>query len=109
MMEPMDLNGKKVMVVGLAKTGVSLAKFLVNRGAQVTISDHKSKAELANALENLEGLGLQYELGGHSPKTFLNQDLVILSPGVPPNLKIFEYARNNGVKVTGEFEFSSSY
>lgn len=104
-----ELKDKKVLVVGLGKTGVSLAKFLVEHGAQVTVSDHKSKPELSVSLEALDGLDIKYELGGHSPKTFLAQDLVVLSPGVPPNLKIFEYARSNGIKVTGEFEFSVGF
>jgi UDP-N-acetylmuramoylalanine--D-glutamate ligase len=104
-----ELNGKRVLVVGLAKTGVTLARFLKKHGANVTISDHKSKAELTGFLEQMDGLEVQLELGGHTPKTFLNQDLIILSPGVPPHLKIFDYARSQGVKVTGEFEFCSRY
>ena len=85
-----DLDGKRVLIVGLARSGVSLAHFLTECGAQVTISDHKSKPELASALEQIEGLNVQLDLGGHSPKVFLAQDCIILSPGVPPNLKIFE-------------------
>jgi UDP-N-acetylmuramoylalanine--D-glutamate ligase len=104
-----ELKGKRVLVVGLAKTGVTLARFLKENGAAVTISDHKSKAELTGFLEQIEGLEVQLELGGHTPKTFLNQDLIILSPGVPPHLKIFDYARSQGVKVTGEFEFCARY
>jgi UDP-N-acetylmuramoylalanine--D-glutamate ligase len=74
----------------------------------VTVSDHKSRAELTPALEQIEGLpNLQFDLGGHTPKVFLQQDLIVLSPGVPPNLKIFDYARANGVQVTGEFEFAT--
>lgn len=102
-----DLEGKRVLIVGLARSGVSLAHFLTECGAQVTVSDHKSKPELATSLEQIEGLNVQLDLGGHSPKVFLAQDCIILSPGVPPNLKIFEYARSNGVVVTGEFEFST--
>ncbi len=102
-----DLKDKRILVVGLARSGVSMVHFLVENGAQVTVSDHKSKAELATSLEQIEGLNVQLDLGGHSPKTFVNQDLIILSPGVPPNLKIFDYARSNGVQVTGEFEFAT--
>jgi len=108
-MEISDLKGKRVLIVGLAKTGVSLANFLVKSGASVTISDHKSKAELSGYLEKLEGLGVTMELGGHTPKTFLNQDLIVLSPGVPPHLKIFDYARSQGVSVTGELEFCAQF
>ena len=102
-----DLKDKRILVVGLARSGVSMVHFLIENGAQVTVSDHKSKAELAPSLELIDGLGVQLDLGGHTPKTFLNQDLILLSPGVPPNLKIFDYARSHGVQVTGEFEFAT--
>ena len=104
-----DLKDKRILIVGLGKTGVSLAHFLSENGAQVTVSDHKSKPELSVPLEHLDGLNIKYELGSHSPKTFLMQDLVILSPGVPSNLKIFDYARSQGVKITGEFEFAAGF
>jgi len=105
-----DLKDKKILIVGLGKTGVSLAKFLTKYEAQVTVTDHKSKPELSNQLDQLEGYtNIKFELGSHSPKTFLSQDLVILSPGVAPHLKIFEYARQQGVKITGEFEFVSAF
>ncbi len=102
-----DLKDKRVLVVGLARSGVSLVHFLVENGAQVTVSDHKSKAELAPSLELIDGLGVQLDLGGHTLKTFVQQELIVLSPGVPPNLKIFDYARSHGVQVTGEFEFAT--
>lgn len=105
--DPKELKDKRVLVVGLARSGVSVVKFLRENGAQVTVSDHKSRAELSAALEQIDGLGVQYDLGGHTPKTFLAQDLIVLSPGVPPNLKIFDYARSHGVQVTGEFEFAT--
>lgn len=105
--EVKDLKDKRVLVVGLARSGVSMVHFLAEAGALVTVSDHKSKAELAPALEQIDGLGLQYDLGGHTPKVFLQQDVIVLSPGVSPALKIFDYARSNGVIVTGEFEFAT--
>lgn len=108
-MEVSELRGKKIMIVGLSKTGVSLAKFLAEAEADVTISDHKSPAELANALEDIEGLKINFDLGGHTPKVMLSQELIILSPGVSPELKIFDYARQNGVKVTGELEFIAQF
>lgn len=107
--EVSELKDKKILVVGLGRTGISLAKFLTRYGAQVTVTDHKSKPELASQLEQVEGLPVKFELGGHSPKSFLTQDLVILSPGVPGNLKIFDFARSQGVKITGEFEFACQF
>ena len=108
-MELSELKDKRVLIVGLAKTGVSMAKFLTRFEAKVTVSDHKSKAELSGHLEKLDGLNVTLELGGHTPKTFLNQDMIVLSPGVPPHLKIFDYARSQGVSVTGELEFSAQF
>jgi len=104
-----ELKDKKILVVGLGKTGVSLAHFLTEHGAQVTVTDHKSKPELSAQLELLGDLPIKFELGGHSPKTFVQQDLVILSPGIPTHLKIFDYARSQGIKITGEVEFSSQF
>lgn len=104
-----ELKDKKILVVGLGKTGVSLAKFLHAAGAAVTVTDHKSKPELSTQLEQLGDLPIKLDLGGHSPKTFLAQDLVILSPGVPSALKIFDYARSQGIKITGEFEFVTQF
>lgn len=108
-MELSDIKGKRILIVGLAKTGVSMAHFLHSQGAEVTVSDHKSKAELLNHLEKLEGIPIKLELGGHTPKTFLAQDLIVLSPGVPPHLKIFDYAKNQGVPVTGDLEFCAQF
>lgn len=104
-----ELKDKRILVVGLGKTGVSLSHFLCQHGAQVTVTDHKSKPELSAQLELTDGLPIKYELGSHSPKIFLQQDLVILSPGVPSNMKIFDYARSQGIKITGEFEFAMNF
>ena len=108
-MELNELKEKQILIVGLAKTGVSLARFLIKHGAHVTISDHKSEAELTRYLEQVEDLPLTLELEGHNPKTFLNKHHVILSPGVPSHLKLFEYVNSQGVEVTGEFEFCSRF
>ncbi len=104
-----DLKDKRILVVGLGKTGVSLCHFLTQHQAQVTVTDHKSKPELSAQLELVDGLPIKFELGSHSPKTFLQQDLVILSPGVSSHLKIFEYAKSQGAKITGEFEFAQGF
>ena len=104
-----ELKGKKIMVVGLSRTGVSLVKFLVEAGAEVTVSDHKSAAELADSLEQIEKYDIHYDLGGHTPKAMLAQELLILSPGVSAELKIFDYTRQHGVRVTGELEFASQF
>ena len=83
-----ELKDKKILIVGLGRTGVALAKFLTKHEAQVTVTDHKSRPELSSQLEQLESYtNIKFELGSHSPKTFLQQDLVVLSPGVSSHLK----------------------
>ncbi len=104
-----ELRGQRILIVGMARTGVALARFLVKHGAEVTVSDHKSKAELAHWLDKMADVNVHLELGGHQPKTFLNQDVIVLSPGVPSHLKLFDYAKSRGVHVTGEFEFCSHF
>lgn len=108
-MDISELRGKKITVVGLAKTGVALTQFLVKHGAQVTVSDHKSKPELIQYLEQIKDLEWTSDLGGHTSKLLLQQDVVILSPGISPHLKIFDYIKNQGVSVTGEMEFVSQF
>ena len=103
------IKGKKIAIVGLGKTGIALSKFLHQQGAQVVISDHKSEAELSDCLEEVKDFPFKLELEGHNPKTFIQQDCVILSPGVPSHLKLFEYVRSRGIEVTGEFEFASRF
>ena len=104
-----DLKGKKTAVIGLGETGIALSRFLLHHGAEVLISDHKSEAELSSYIEKAQDLPLKFELEGHNPKTLIQQDHVILSPGVPSNLKLFEYIKSHGAEVTGEFEFASRY
>ena len=104
-----DIKGKKIAIIGLGKTGIALSRFLLRYGADVLISDHKSEAELSSSLETVQDLPLNFELEGHNPKTLIQQDYVILSPGVPAHLKLFEYIKSYGVQVTGEFEFASRF
>ena len=103
------IRGKKIAIVGLGKTGIALAKFLHRQGAHILISDHKSEAELSDCLEEIRDYPFKLELEGHNPRTFIQQDMVILSPGVPSHLKLFEYVRSRGIEVTGEFEFASRF
>ena len=104
-----DLKDKKILIVGLGRTGVSLAHFLNKHGAKITISDHKSEAELSDYLKKIKDLPVELQLEGHTPNVFFNQDVIVVSPGVSVNSKLFEHIRSRGVWVTGEFEFSSAF
>jgi len=101
-----DLAGKKVLVVGLARTGVAVSLFSAGYGALVTATDEKPEAALADAPEKLRAAGVQLVLGGHDPAVFLDPDLIVLSPGVPANLPALEKARAKGIPVWSEIELA---
>ncbi len=101
-----DLAGKRVLVVGLARTGVAASLFSAGYGATVTATDEKPEAELAETAARLRAAGVKLELGGHALKTFLEQDLIVVSPGVPAKLPALERARARGIPVWSEIELA---
>jgi UDP-N-acetylmuramoylalanine--D-glutamate ligase len=102
-----SLSGKKVTVVGLAKSGVAAARLCAREGARVTVTDRRSEAELAAALSGLGApSGFRRRLGGHDLADFEGADLVVVSPGVPLALAELRAARAKGVPVWGEVELA---
>lgn len=97
----------KVLVVGAGKTGVAVAKFCAARGAQVTVTDKRTGAELHAARAEL-GDRVQWELGKHIQRSFLDADLIVVSPGVP-EIEPLAVARKKGVRITGEIELAASF
>jgi UDP-N-acetylmuramoylalanine--D-glutamate ligase len=104
--KPFDVRGWRVTVAGAARSGLAATELLLTRGAQVTLSD--TRPELAQAA-GLKARGVRIELGGHRTETFTGADLVVLSPGVPPELPPLDAARASGVPVVGEVEFASRF
>ncbi len=105
----MDLNNKRVLVVGLGKSGVASALFLKARGAQVTVSDTKPQNELKNEIPALLDQGIAVETGGHGERTFRGQDLIVVSPGVPVDAPLLVQARALGENVIGEIELAAEF
>src|SRR5678810_77964 len=105
----MDLNGKRVLVVGLGKSGVASALFLKAHGARVTVSDTKSGDELRNEIPVLLDHGIAVETGGHGDRTFRGQDLIVVSPGVPVDAQPLIQARALGEQVIGEVELAAEF
>jgi UDP-N-acetylmuramoylalanine--D-glutamate ligase len=101
-----ELEGKRVLVVGLARTGVVVSLFSVGYGARVTATDEKPEPALADSAARLRAAGVKLELGAHNQQTFLDQDLIVLSPGVPANLPVLELARAKGIPVWSEIELA---
>jgi UDP-N-acetylmuramoylalanine--D-glutamate ligase len=105
----MELNGKRVLVVGLGKSGVASALFLKKHGARVTVSDTKSGDELRNEIPVLLDHGITVETGGHGDRTFRGQDLIVVSPGVPVDAPPLVQARALGESVIGEVELAAQF
>lgn len=104
-----ELNGKRVLVVGLGKSGVASALFLKAHGARVTVSDTKSGDELRNEIPVLLDHGITVETGGHGERTFRGQDLIVVSPGVPVDAPLLAQARSMGEAVIGEIELAAQF
>lgn len=100
------LKKKRVLVVGLARTGVATALFCAARGAAVTATESRSEAEIAEGIGQLRSAGVTLELGGHQEKTFLQQDLIIPSPGVPADAPLLRAARGKGITIWSEIELA---
>jgi UDP-N-acetylmuramoylalanine--D-glutamate ligase len=104
----MQIEGKKVLVAGMARSGIAAAQFLAERNARVTINDAKPEAELKEApalcLQGIEVVG-----GSHPRALFENSDLIVVSPGVPLALEVFAQARAAGVPVIAEVELAARY
>jgi UDP-N-acetylmuramoylalanine--D-glutamate ligase len=105
----LELKGKKVLVVGLGKSGLAAALFLRHKGAQVTVSDVRSAESLAKEIPALLEEGIMVEAGGHGLLTFRRQDLIVVSPGVPLDTPELVQVRKFGLPVIGELELAARF
>jgi UDP-N-acetylmuramoylalanine--D-glutamate ligase len=102
----MELKNKRVLVVGLGRSGVSSAIFLQEHGAKVIVSDSKAEAQLQSEVPALLDRGISIETGRHGERTFRDQDLIVVSPGVPSDQPQLQHARTLGIPVIGEVELA---
>ena len=109
MRNPFELRGKRVLVVGLAKTGVATSLFCAARGAEVTATDARAENEVGDAIVQLRAAGVNLELGGHRENTFFRQDLIVPSPGVPADAPLLRAARAKGVTIWSEIELAGRF
>jgi len=105
----LELKGKKVLVVGLGKSGLAAALFLRKRGAQVTVSDVRSAEALAKEIPALIEAGIMVEAGGHGLLTFRRQDLIVVSPGVSVDTPEMKQVKSFGLPVIGELELAARF
>jgi UDP-N-acetylmuramoylalanine--D-glutamate ligase len=99
----MDVENKEVVVIGMGKSGLSAARWLAVKGAKVTISEMKgANAFDSGLIHELGDLGITLEMGDHKEETLLKSDLVVVSPGVPLELKVLDAARKERIPIVGE-------
>ena len=98
-----SVRGRRVVVVGAARSGIAAAELAAKRGARVTLTETRGTFDAA---DRLRAQGIALELGGHQAETLAGADLVVTSPGVPSEQPVFEAARAKGIETIGELEFA---
>ena len=106
----MEFLKKKIMIVGLGKSGLSASRWLIREGADITIGDIRSEAELDEEFykEALK-LGVRLETGEHKKETFVKSDMIVVSPGVPLDIGPLRAAKKRGIPIIGEMELASRF
>ncbi len=99
-------SGKRVLVVGMARSGVAAAKLLHKAGAKVVINDNKTAEQLGDVLQPLQGLDIEYALGCPAAECLAGIDAMIISPGIPDTAGFVVKAKEMGIYVTGELEMA---
>ncbi|OGP61793.1 MAG: UDP-N-acetylmuramoylalanine--D-glutamate ligase [Deltaproteobacteria bacterium RBG_13_47_9] len=102
----MDLNGRRVLVVGLARTGLATVRFLKAKGSMVSTTEANPKEQMKDAILELNGMDIQMEWGGHQTETFLKQDLIVVSPGVDLRIEPIQKALEKDIRVISEVELA---
>src|SRR5689334_16588796 len=101
-----ELEGKRVLVVGLARTGMATARFCAARGAHVTAMDDRQASQFGDEVLALHEIGCTLAFGGNSLPDLVAQDLILPSPGVPSNHPSLTAARKAGVAIWSEIELA---
>lgn len=103
----MNYEQKKVLVVGMARSGAAAAQLLRANGAVVTVNDSKTEEELGESLENLRGLELERRFGCPAADLLEGKDVLVISPGIPDTAPFVVKAREMGIYVIGELELAA--
>lgn len=96
--------GKRISILGMARSGLACAKLLRQIGAKVFVSDAKPEELLSDQTGKLKALGIDFETGGHTSKVVQGQDFIVLSPGVPLDIPVLRQAQDLGIPAFSEIE-----
>lgn len=98
---------KKVLILGLSKSGISAAKYLNNHGAEVFITELREKKDSdIKQIEELNSLGIKVEMGGHSEEFINDSYCAVTSPGIPPHSEIFKKLKEKNIQIISEIELA---
>ncbi|TES92162.1 MAG: hypothetical protein E3J88_01455 [Anaerolineales bacterium] len=98
----MSWRDKRVVIIGAARQGIALSRFLVGRGAQVVLTDNRPDEDLREAQQDLDGLPIEWVLGGHPVSLLDGADLLCLSGGVPPTIPLVVEAQKRGIPLSND-------
>ncbi|MFK5925525.1 MAG: UDP-N-acetylmuramoyl-L-alanine--D-glutamate ligase [Desulfuromusa sp.] len=101
-----NYSNKKIVVIGAGRSGLALARYFIQRGATVALSDRRKQEQIAN-IDSLNGLSLRFDLGGHNLELFERADLIAVSPGVPLDCEPLKRAASCGIPLLGEIEIAA--
>lgn len=99
----------RILIVGLGKTGISVARFLAAQKKDITITDINDEKTLEPAVSELKGINFKATFGCHKREDFLTNEMIVISPGVDSEMPLLKEARESGIKVIGEIELASYY
>jgi UDP-N-acetylmuramoylalanine--D-glutamate ligase len=105
----MDIINKHILVVGLARTGVSVTRFLASRGARVTVTDLRNEIELASVMDELGTRDIHWVLGRHDESDFTSADLIVVSPGMSQDHPLLAAAHRVGTEIISEIELAGRF
>ena len=97
-----EWNGKNILIIGAARQGVALARYLSRHGAQVTLNDIRTAADLRDEKATLQGVDMEWALGAHEFSLLDGKDLVCLSGGIPLTLPIVLEAKKRGIPLSND-------
>jgi len=101
----MEIRDKNILVLGLAESGVGASNLLASLGAKVTVTDRRPKEALMKYVERLLP-AVRLSLGGHPDGIMQGVDMIVLSPGVPPDIQPLKKAMEIGIRIIGELELA---
>ena len=104
----MNIDGKKISIIGAVRSGIGAANLAKRRGGIPFVSDAASETTLAQNIQALKDVGIEYETGGHSARVY-DCDFMVVSPGVPSDAKVILNAKEKGIKILSELEFASRF